>query len=205
LVSTTHSGSHAGYYPDSEQMTIQLTFSPNDGRLLGAQVIGKKGVDKRIDTFSSVIQRGSSIYELTEFEHAYAPPYSSAKDPVNMAGFVAENILQGRLKVKPWNCTQSLTEEDWLLDVRNPDEFEAGHIEGAINIPLDNLRTSLHQLPQNKTIYIYCQIGLRGYLAQRILLQNGFNRVFNISGGYKLWNICTKEEAAIKQTDLLMV
>jgi NADPH-dependent 2,4-dienoyl-CoA reductase/sulfur reductase-like enzyme len=140
LLSVTHSGSHAGYYPDAEQMSIQIAFSPDNGKLLGAQVIGKDGVDKRIDTLSSVIQRGSTIYELTVFEHAYAPPYSSAKDPVNMAGFVAENILQQRLFVVPWHTINGLSENDILIDVRDPHEFSDGHISGAINIPVDELR-----------------------------------------------------------------
>ncbi|MEO5943139.1 MAG: FAD-dependent oxidoreductase [Ferruginibacter sp.] len=198
LVSTTHSGSHAGYYPDSEQMTIQITFSPEDGKLFGAQVIGKDGVDKRIDTLSSVIQRGSTIYELAEFEHAYAPPFSSAKDPVNMAGFVAENILQKRLFVVPWTATQSLTENDMLIDVRDEHEFSEGHIPGAINIPVDSLRERITEVDRDKNIYMYCQIGLRGYLAQRILLQNNYKNVSNISGGYKLWLACNVETAAEK-------
>lgn len=193
LVSVTHSGSHAGYYPDAEQMSIQIAFSPENGKLLGAQVIGKDGVDKRIDTLSSVIQRGSTIYELTEFEHAYAPPYSSAKDPVNMAGFVAENILQQRLFVVPWYSINDLTDDDILIDVRDPYEFAGGHIPGAINIPVDELRGRLNEIAADKSIYIYCQIGLRGYLGQRILVQNGFKKVSNISGGYKLWNACNAE------------
>lgn len=198
LVSITHSGSHAGYYPGSEQMTIQIQFSPKDGRLLGAQIIGTDGVDKRIDTLSSVIQRRSTIDELTEFEHAYAPPYSSAKDPVNMAGFVAENILQKRIQVVPWTKVAEIGENDLLVDVRKPDEFKAGSIPGAINIPVDDLRGTLNELPKDRDIYIYCQIGLRGYLAQRILLQNDFNRVYNISGGYKLWEPCSREAALLK-------
>ncbi|MBY0479954.1 MAG: FAD-dependent oxidoreductase [Chitinophagaceae bacterium] len=193
LTSTTHSGSHAGYYPGSEQMTIQINFSPADGKLLGAQIIGTEGVDKRIDTLSSVIQRGSTIDELTEFEHAYAPPYSSAKDPVNMAGFVAENIMQNRLKVIPWNAVKSIKEDDLLIDVRTQLEFINGNIPGAINIPIDELRGRLEELDKEKNIYIYCQIGLRGYLAQRILLQNGFENVMNVSGGYKLWSACEAE------------
>ncbi len=192
-VSTTHSGSHAGYYPGSEQMSIQLAFSPEDGKLLGAQVIGTDGVDKRIDTLSSVIQRGSTINELTEFEHAYAPPYSSAKDPVNMAGFVAENIMEKRLHVVPWTMVKEIKDTDLLIDVRMPDEFSSGNIPGSINIPVDDLRERLKEIPTNKDIYIYCQIGLRGYLAQRILLQHHFSRVYNISGGYKLWEACNKE------------
>lgn len=195
--SITHSGSHAGYYPDAHQMSIQLNFN-DDGNLLGAQAIGVDGVDKRIDTLSSVIQRGSNIFELTEFEHAYAPPFSSAKDPVNMAGFVAENILTGLLKVVPWNHTYNLGENDLLIDVRTDHEFQAGHIPGAINIDIDHLRERLSEIPRNKNIYIYCQIGLRGYMAQRILLQNKYEHVKNISGGFKLWDACNKEKSLIK-------
>lgn len=194
LVSTTHSGSHASYYPDAEQMSIQITFSPDNGKLLGAQIIGIDGVDKRIDTLSSVIQRGSNIYELTEFEHAYAPPYSSAKDPVNMAGFVAENILQKKLRIVPWTKIYELNKDtDVLIDVRSVKEFYQGHISNSINISVDEIREHLYEIPKDKNIYIYCQIGLRGYLAQRILMQNGFENVFNISGGYKLWDVCNKE------------
>ncbi len=188
-----HSNSHAGYYPGAHLLTIQIAFSPKNGKLLGAQVAGVDGVDKRIDILSSVIQRGSTIYELTEFEHAYAPPYSSAKDPVNMIGFVAENILLGRLRTVSWEKTALLNSNDILLDVRTPQEFEKGHIENAINIPLDELRSRLQELDRGKTIYVYCQIGLRGYLAQRILLQNDFGNVFNIAGGFYLWNACHKE------------
>ncbi len=193
LVSTTHSGSHAGYYPGSEQMSIQIAFSPKDGKLLGAQVVGTEGVDKRIDSLSSVIQRGSTIYELTEFEHAYAPPYSSAKDPVNMAGFVAENMITGKLKVVPWTKVAEIDPTALLIDVRAPHEYASGNIPGSVNIPVDDLREQLKSMDKNQQIYIYCQIGLRGYLAQRILMQNGFEQVHNISGGYKLWEPCSTE------------
>jgi NADPH-dependent 2,4-dienoyl-CoA reductase/sulfur reductase-like enzyme/rhodanese-related sulfurtransferase len=203
LVSTTHSGSHAAYYPGTEQMSIQIAFSPTDGKLLGAQVIGKDGVDKRIDMLSSVIQRQSTIYELAEFEHAYAPQFTSAKDPVNMAGFVAENILQKKLVVVPWTAINNLTATDILIDVRDDHEFNTGHIPGAINIPVDDLRRRMHAICADNNIYIYCQVGLRGYLAQRILLQNGFNNVFNIAGGYKLWSACNAEsELVVKQCEL---
>ena len=193
IVSTTHSGSHAGYFPGARQMSIQIAFAPEDGRLLSAQIAGYEGVDKRIDILSSAIQRKSSIYELTEFEHAYAPPYSSAKDPVNMAGFVAENLLQGRLKVFYWNQFDQITKDDLLIDVRTKEEFEAGHIENALNIPVDDLRARMHEIDPNKKIYTYCRAGLRGYLAQRILKQNGFNSIMNLSGGYQLWEICDEE------------
>lgn len=197
IVSTTHSGSHAGYYPDAEQMSIQLAFSPGDGKVLGAQIVGKTGVDKRIDILSSVIQRGSDIHELTEFEHAYAPPYSSAKDPVNMAGFVAENILDGKHEIIYWDKIQDLSENDLLIDVRSAQEFGKGSIPGAINISVDDIRTKLDELPKDKNIYVFCQIGLRGYLAQRILLQHGFDKVYNLSGGYKLWENAHKEAVLV--------
>jgi NADPH-dependent 2,4-dienoyl-CoA reductase/sulfur reductase-like enzyme/rhodanese-related sulfurtransferase len=193
IVSTTHSGSHAGYFPGARQMSIQIAFAPEDGRLLSAQIAGFEGVDKRIDILSSAIQRKSTIYELTEFEHAYAPPYSSAKDPINMAGFVAENLLQGRLKVFYWNQFDQITKDDLLIDVRTKEEFEAGHIENALNIPVDDLRARMHEIDPNKKIYTYCRAGLRGYLAQRILKQNGFNSIVNLSGGYQLWEICDEE------------
>ena len=197
LVSTTHNASHAGYYPGGKQMTIQLAFSPENGRLYSAQIAGYEGVDKRIDLLSSLIQRKGSIYELTSFEHAYAPPYSSAKDPLNMAGFVAENILLNRLAVFYWDEVAQLGKEELLIDVRRVDEFEKGHIEGALNLPLDELRSRLHELDTNQSIRIYCEAGLRGYLAKRILVQNGYTQVKNLSGGYLLWKTATAEQNAL--------
>jgi NADPH-dependent 2,4-dienoyl-CoA reductase/sulfur reductase-like enzyme/rhodanese-related sulfurtransferase len=204
-VSTTFSGSHAEYYPGAEKMTIQLAFSPGTGRVLGAQVVGYSGVDKRLDLLASVIKREGTIYELTEIEHAYAPPFSSAKDPVNIAGFVAENMLTKQIKNFYWDELTSLNKDDILLDVRTLAEFKSGSIEGAINIPVDELRCRINELPRNKTIYVYCQIGLRGYLASRILLQNGFERVINLSGGYRLWEVCMKErgEGTVKEESLI--
>lgn len=193
IVSTTHSGSHAGYYPGAKQMSVQIAFSPKDGRLLSAQIAGYDGVDKRLDILSSYIKQQKTIYDLIEFEHAYAPPYSSAKDPVNMAGFVAENILLDRLRVFYWNETNNLKQGDILIDVRTADEFSNGRIPGAINIPVDEIRNRLDEIPIDQTIYIYCEAGLRGYLAQRILRQRGFNNVFNLSGGYYLWKTCAEE------------
>lgn len=197
IVSTTHNGSHAGYYPGSQQMSIQIAFSPDDGRLLSAQIAGFDGVDKRIDVLSSIIKRKSSINEMVEFEHAYAPPYSSAKDPINMAGFVAENILLERLHVFYWNEIDSIKEDDLLIDVRSADEYEAGKMDGSINIPVDEIRNRLNEIPKDKHIYIYCEAGLRGYLAQRILKQNGYNNVSNLSGGYYLWKPCIAESMLI--------
>lgn len=193
IVSTTHGGSHAAYYPDAKQMTIQIAFSPDDGRLLSAQVAGYDGVDKRIDILSSFIKQHQTIDELITFEHAYAPPYSSAKDPVNMAGFVAENILLKRLRIFYWNELTNIKSTDILLDVRRKDEYDAGKIEQAINVPVDELRNRLDEIPKDKNIFIYCEAGLRGYLAQRILVQSGFKNVSNLSGGYQLWRACTAE------------
>ncbi len=193
IVSTTHSGSHAGYYPGAKQMSIQIAFSPEDGRIYSAQIAGYDGVDKRIDILSSAIQRKSTIYELAEFEHAYAPPYSSAKDPINMAGFVAENILHNRLSIFYWNQLDKVTGDDILLDVRTKAEFESGHITNAINIPVDSIREQMNELDKSKNIFIYCLAGLRGYLAQRMLKQNGFDKVLNMSGGYQLWKTATTE------------
>lgn len=194
LTATIHGNSHAGYYPGAKLMTIQIAFSPDNGRLLSAQVIGAKGVDKRIDLLSSIIKNNGSIYELTELEHAYAPPFSSAKDPVNMVGFVAENILLERLKVIDYSHLSSVDDETVLIDVRNPGEVAAGTIEGAVNIPLDEIRSRLQEIPRDKPLLIFCQQGMRGYLAQRILVQKGFSNVSNLSGGYLLWKACQDEE-----------
>ena len=198
LVSTTHGQSNAGYYPGAELMSIQIAFSPEDGRLLGAQVIGRKGVDKRLDLLASVIKNGGTIYDLTEMEHSYAPPFSSAKDPVNMAGFVAENMLLDRLKVVQCEDLANIDDNDLLIDVRTEEEYDAGSIPGAVSIPLDELRGRLDEIPESKRIYIFCQQGLRGYLAQRILLQSVSNNVVNLSGGYLLWKNYCKERMLLE-------
>ncbi len=205
VVSTIHSGSHAGYYPGAKQMSIQLAFSPEDGRLYSAQIVGFDGVDKRMDVLSFAIQKNSTIDELTAFEHAYAPPYSSAKDPVNMAGFVAENILMGKLSVFYWNQMNAIGENDILLDVRTEKEFNNGFIPNAINIPIDSIRERMSELDKNKNIYIYCQAGLRGYLAQRILKQHGFDKLQNLSGGYQLWNACVTETNKLENSKIELV
>jgi NADPH-dependent 2,4-dienoyl-CoA reductase/sulfur reductase-like enzyme/rhodanese-related sulfurtransferase len=195
LTSIIHGNSHAGYYPDAQLMTIQIAFSPDDGKLLSAQIIGKEGVDKRIDLLAQVIKNEGTIYDLMEIEHAYAPPYSSTKDPVNMAGFTAENILLGRLKTISIDEFMALKDEHVLIDVRTPQEFEQGSMVNAMNIPLDEIRTKLHQVPKDKSVYIFCQQGMRGYLAQRILTQHGFENISNLSGGYLLWKICKDEKS----------
>lgn len=194
-VSTTHGGSHAGYFPGGTQMTIQIAFDPENGRLWSAQIAGFEGVDKRIDILSSVIQRKGTIYDLVEFEHAYAPPYSSAKDPVNMAGFVAENVLLKRLRIFYWDQFDQIGPDDVLIDVRTREEYAAGYILNAINIPVDEFRNRIHEIDPGKKIFIYCLRGLRGYLAQRMLVQNGYERVLNLSGGYQLWETCMQERS----------
>lgn len=204
-VSTTFSGSHAEYYPGSEKMTIQLAFAPDNGQIFGAQLVGSKGVDKRLDVISALIQQGGTIFDLTQVEHAYAPPFSSAKDPVNIAGFAAENILLQRIRTFYWDEINTVGKNGLILDVRTPEEYAAGHIVGAINIPVDELRSRLQELPPDQTLYVYCQIGLRGYLANRILLQHGFREVYNLSGGYRLWEIAHREKdyARVQETELI--
>ena len=203
-VSTTHNGSHAGYYPGAKQMSIQLTFDEENGRIYGAQIVGYEGVDKRMDVLSSVIQRAGNIEELVEFEHAYAPPFSSAKDPVNMAGFVAENIMLKKHEIFHWNDLEDMPQDSTLIDVRTNTEFQNGHIPGALNIPVDELRNRLHEINPNQQVYIYCQGGLRGYLAQQILKQNDYQNTFNLSGGYQVWNTCTLEKMLLQETELFV-
>jgi len=184
FVSIIHSKSHAGYYPGAIPMALKLIFSP-EGKILGSQIVGYDGVDKRIDVIATALRFGGTIQDLTELELAYAPPYSSAKDPVNMAGFTAENILKGKMDVVNWHEVQNIdSSKTILLDVREPLERELGYIEGSVNIPVNDLRTRLVELDKNKEIIVYCAVGLRGYVAGRILLQNGFKNVKNLSGGY---------------------
>jgi len=188
LASYTHSGSHASYYPDANMMAIKLIFSPSSGRIFGAQIVGMDGVDKRIDVLATAIHGSMTVYDLEELELAYAPPYSSAKDPVNIAGFVAANILKGDVKNIYWNDLSGLnTNGNVLLDVRNQDELDtAGYIEGSLHIPLPELRQKLPELDKEKTYILFCAIGLRGYIGYRILKQNGLNSQ-NLSGGYKTY------------------
>jgi len=179
-----HPASHASYYPGAIPMSLKLIFN-DEGRILGAQGIGYDGVDKRIDVIAAVVRLKGTVEDLAELELSYAPPYSSAKDPVNMAGFVAQNVLAGRSHVVAWKDIENYSIDEYLLlDVRTEEEFENGHLEGALNIPVDNLRDRLGELDKNKTIVEYCQVGLRGYIADRILSQNGF-KVLNVTGGYK--------------------
>jgi len=198
--SHTHSASHAGYYPGSMPMSIKLTFDPENGKLYGAQGVGYHGVDKRIDQASLLIKLGGTVFDLAKIEHCYAPPYSSAKDPIAIAGYVASNIVTNRMPVVHWREIEATNLDDiTLLDVRSRTELLDGFIRGSKNIPLDELRERLDEIPTNKPIYINCAIGLRGYLALKILTQHGFKNVKNVSGGYKTYNLAT---AKITNCDL---
>ena len=179
-----HSNNHAGYYPGATQISMKLLFDPKSGKILGAQAVGKEGVDKRIDVLAVALRAGMTVYDLENLELCYAPPYGSAKDPVNFLGFVAANMLKGDVV----NCHSSdmVTPgaDQVILDVRSTKENQAGMIPGSVNIPLDNLRDQLKLLSKEKVYFVYCQVGLRGYLACRILIQHGF-KCRNLSGGYQ--------------------
>ncbi len=187
--SFTYSASHASYYPGAESMAVKVIFEKKTGKILGAQIVGYEGVDKRIDVLATVIRFGGTAEDLTKLELAYAPPYSSAKDPVNMAGFVIQNILTGKVKNFHWHDVDKLPRDGsvTLLDTRTRGEFRYGHIDGFINIPLDSLRDRLGELDKSKPVYLTCYVGLRGYVATRILSQNGFE-VNNLAGGYRLYS-----------------
>lgn len=198
--SYTYSASNASYYPGGLPISLKLIFTPDGSRILGAQAVGFSGVDKRIDVIATVMRLGGSVEDLTKLELCYAPPFSSAKDPVNMAGYTAENILNGRMT--PFYAEQVADldlNKVTLLDVRTTDEYAGGSIPGAANLPLDDLREKLGSLPKNKPLYVFCQIGLRGYLASRILLQNGFSEVYNLSGGYRLWRELENDKAGLTE------
>lgn len=187
LKSYTHSSSHASYYPGATPMSVKLLFAPDTGRVLGAQIIGREGVDKRIDVLATAVRHQLTVSDLTELELSYAPPFGSAKDPVNMAGYVAENILSGKMPHFHVEDIEKLdADASVLLDVRTNGEHAAGAIPDSLLIPVDRLRERLVELDKNKEINVYCQVGLRGYIATRILLQNGF-RAKNLSGGYKTY------------------
>lgn len=187
--SFTYSASHASYYPGAVGMSIKVIFEKQTGRILGAQITGFDGVDKRCDVLATAIRAGMTAYDLTKLELCYAPPYSSAKDPVNMAGFVIENLLTDKMKHFHWHDVADLPRDNSviLLDTRTVMEYAYGHMEGFINIPLDELRERLSELDRSKRIYVTCQVGLRGYVAARILAGNGFD-VYNLNGGYRLYS-----------------
>ena len=192
--------SHAGYYPGARVMTMKVLFEKGTFRLLGAQIVGYEGVDKRIDVLAAAIHAGMSAADLKELDLAYAPPYSSAKDPVNMAGFMIENISKGYLKQFFWDELDTLPMDGSavLLDTRTKEEFGSGHIDGFVNIPVDELRERLGELETGKPVYVICQSGLRSYIACRILMQHGFD-CRNFSGGYRLYQTVKLEQAAADQ------
>lgn len=178
-----HPGHHANYYPGASTITFKLIFSKDDGRIVGAQAVGKEGVEKRIDVIAMAIQKQSTVFDLEEAELCYCPQSGSAKDPVNMAGMIAANVLRGDAQII--HCGDPAEDDAFLLDVRDPAEFSKGHIEGAVNIPLNELRGRIDEIPKDREILAYCLVGLRSYYANRILVQHGFN-VKSISGGYRI-------------------
>ena len=190
-----HAGSHAGYYPDANPMTIKTIFN-RERKLLGAQIVGYDGVDKRIDLFAVVLGNAGTIDDLQEIEHAYAPPFSSTKDPVNIAGFIAENILNGSSRHIRWNQVAEISaDERFFLDVRTPEEFGIDTMDGAMNIPLDDLRNRIEEVPRDRKIIVFCGVGKRAYFAERILHMNGFEEVYNLSGGLKTYNMSTQKQS----------
>lgn len=178
-----HPSGHAGYYPGSAPMHMKVLFAPDSGTVLGAQIVGQDGVDKRLDVLATAIRAGMTVYDLEALELTYAPPYGSAKDPVNMAGFIGANCLKGDLAL--WYAEEypAVTSGGLLIDVRGPQEFNSWHIPGAINIPLGRLRAQADSLPRGKAIFVYCKVGFRSYLAYRILRQRGFEKLSMLSGG----------------------
>ncbi|WP_315086955.1 FAD-dependent oxidoreductase [Bacteroides heparinolyticus] len=186
--SVTHSSSHAGYYPNALPITLKLTFHPRTGKLYGAQCVGYEGVDKRIDQIAGLIKRDGTVYDLMETEHAYAPPFSSAKDPITIAGYVASNIVGGAMPAISWRELLEKKEQVVLVDTRTAEEFSFGTIPGALNIPLDEMRERLAEIPADKPVVLFCAVGLRGYLAQRILMGRGYRNVRNLMGGYKTFS-----------------
>lgn len=187
--------SHAGYYPGGKVMTMKVVFEKSTQRIIGAQIVGFDGVDKRIDVLATAMNFGATASDLKDLDLAYAPPYSSAKDPVNMAGFVIENIGAGKMKQFHWDDISRLQNENGitLLDTRTPFEYSRGHIDGFINIPVDELRSRMDEIDKSKPLYVMCQSGLRSYISCRILAQNGFD-CYNFSGGYRFYESVIKEK-----------
>ncbi|APG28373.1 pyridine nucleotide-disulfide oxidoreductase [Syntrophotalea acetylenivorans] len=202
-----HPNDFAGYYPGAMKMCLKVLFSPDTGKVLGAQSTGYSGVDKRIDVIATAIKANMTVDDLTEIEHAYAPPYSSAKDPVNMAGFVAQNVLEGLIKTVKWTDIENAElSEYYLLDVRTPAECASGVMPGSVNIPQAELRDRLNEIPRDKKVVLYCRVGLIAYQAIRVLAANGFENIYNLSGGYETWLVATTthkapETAPIQQTE----
>jgi NADPH-dependent 2,4-dienoyl-CoA reductase/sulfur reductase-like enzyme/rhodanese-related sulfurtransferase len=195
LATITHSYAHASYYPGAQPLSIKLLYTP-DGQLLGAQAVGRDGADKRIDVIATAMYAGLHVDDLAELELAYAPPFGAAKDPVNVAAHVAQNVLDGHQQIIDWATLRDLPADSLqLVDVRTAAEFALGSIPGARHIELDTLRVQLASLDTEKPVVVFCQVGLRGYLAARILLQHGFCQVKNLSGGYQTWSVAIGQQA----------
>jgi rhodanese-related sulfurtransferase len=200
ISSITNSKDHAGYYPGASLLTTKILFN-KDGQVLGGQVVGKNGVDKRIDVLATAISGKMTVSDLTDIDFAYAPPFGSAKDPLNVAGYVGENILNGEIETIEWNQLEEL-ENSVLIDVRNPDEINDKNVIGLkneINIPFPKLREKLDTLDKNKTYITYCTLGMRGYFAYRILKLNGFN-VKNLNGGFTVYANAKKADIMLKNS-----
>ncbi|MBI2376407.1 MAG: FAD-dependent oxidoreductase [Deltaproteobacteria bacterium] len=178
-----HPGHHAGYYPGARPVHLKLIFD-HEGKILGAQAVGTEGIDKRIDVIAAILQMGGTVHDLAVAELCYAPQFGSAKDPVNVAGMMAVNVLAGDMPLADWRGVHDPTH--LLLDVREPDEFVRGHLDGALNVPLSQLRQRVEELPRDRPVWVYCAAGQRAYFAQRLLLQRGFDAK-NLSGGYTTW------------------
>lgn len=178
-----HPSGHSGYYPRTAPMQLKLTFAPDTGRVLGAQVVGYDGVDKRLDVLATAIRAGLTVYDLEELELGYAPPVGAAKDPVNMAGFIAGNVLRGDLSLWHPEDYPEKTKDGLVVDVRTPGEYKGWHIPGALNVHVNTLRSNLDKIPKDRPVYLYCTVGFRSYFAHRILRQHGFADTFSLSGG----------------------
>lgn len=195
----THAGSHAGYYPNALQLAIKILYDPESGELYGGQAVGYDGVDKRIDVLAAFIKKKGTIDDLAEFEQAYAPPFSSAKDPLNMVGFIAQNVTDGYSKVVTWDQIPAFRKKGaFILDARTEEEFDLGAIDGAVNIPHTLIRSRLSEIPKDRPIIVYCAMGVRGYLSERMLEQHGYKEVYNLTGGYKTWHVVDNELDALE-------
>jgi rhodanese-related sulfurtransferase len=190
-----HPNSHAGYYPGAQPLALKLLFDPDSGRLLGGQAVGHEGVDKRIDVLATALKARMTVYDLAQLELAYAPPFGSAKDPINIAGMIAENTLAGDVTFVPWDDHAVTDTERVLLDVREREEWGEGGLPGSLHIPLTELRTRLDELPQHREIMVYCRSGQRAYYACRLLSQQGI-RCRCLSGGYLTWAAASEESFA---------
>jgi rhodanese-related sulfurtransferase len=196
-----HPGSHAGYYPGASPIAMKILFAPDSGRLLGAQAVGRDGVDKRLDVLATALKGGMTVHDLTELELAYAPPFGSAKDPVNLAGMAAQNVLNGDVELAQWHEIAGLDcATTGILDVRRADERARGLIPGSIHIPLDELRSRAGELPRDRELIVHCHTGQRSYFACRLLAQRGF-RVRNLTGSWRTWHIAARTNEKPQRTD----